>query len=271
MSLDTTIAVDDIRRIARETDAEAVALAAYDQLLRALEQLQPDDWSAPTECTGWDVAAMVGHLIGAAKAGASLRHMLRQQMWGARNARRYDGNSLDAANDLQVRDHSALSPDERIASLRELAPAAVRGRLRTPRPMRRIQLPLDAGGSTAVGSPERLAVGDLMDVIYTRDVWLHTVDITRATGRPRPIDEQLDRRIVEDVVAEWAARHEQPVVLTLTGPVTGRYRQGDGGARLTVDAIDLCRILSGRAEPHDLAISEAAPTGHDLLLTRVVF
>lgn len=271
MGLDTTTAVDDIRRISRATDAAAVALAAYDQLLRTLEQLTPGDWAAPTECPGWDVTAMVGHLIGAARAGASVRQMLRQQAWGARNARRFGGNSLDACNDLQVRDHAALSPAERIAMLREFAPAAVRGRMRVPRPMRRIQLPLDPGGSTAAGSPPRLAVGELMDVVYTRDVWLHTVDIGRATGRPRPADDALDRRIVQDVVAEWAGRHGQPVVLTLAGPAGGRWRQGAGDADLTLDAIEFCRILSGRAEP-DAIVTEAAPQAtRDLLLARLVF
>jgi hypothetical protein len=49
---------------------------------------------------------MVGHLIGAAKAGASVRESMRQQRWGKRHADEFDGNTLDGANERQIRDHA---------------------------------------------------------------------------------------------------------------------------------------------------------------------
>lgn len=273
MTVETTRQVDDIEPISRASDAQEVALGAYDRLLGLLRSLEPDDWRAPTACPGWDVADMVGHLIGAAKAGASVRVNLRQQVWGKRHAKEHGGNTLDAANQRQILDHARLSPAERIDELARVAPAAVAGRMRLPRPLRRVTVPIDAGGSTAAGMPDRLALGHLMDVVYTRDVWLHTIDIARATGRTYRPDPAVDGRLIEDVVAEWAGRHQQPFLVTLTGPAGGRFRQGDDGGHLHLDAIDLCLILSGRALPSDLeveVIAEPTETGR-LLATRVLF
>ncbi|MFO7962016.1 MAG: maleylpyruvate isomerase family mycothiol-dependent enzyme [Nitriliruptoraceae bacterium] len=271
MDLHTERQMAALQRISRDTDAREVALAAYGRLVALLERLEPADWERPTECDGWDVAAMVGHVIGAGTAGASLRENLRQLWHGKRHAARFDGNSLDATNELQVRDHADLGPQERIAALREVAPAAVDGRLGLPRVLRRLPIPLDAGGSTASGMPTRLLLGEVMEVAYTRDVWLHTIDIARATSVPYQPDPHVDGRIVEDVVAEWARRHGQPVGLVLEGPAGGRFRQGVGGVDLRLDAIEFCRILSGRAEPPIEGVDGKAAAGQRLLTTRLVF
>ena len=244
--MQTLRSVDEIRPITFGTDARDVAVGAYERLLTLLQGLEPDDWSARTECPAWDVADMVGHLIGAARANASFRETIRQQLWARRHRRAFDGNDLDAMNALQVQEHADLGPSERIAALRAMAPKAVEHRMRFPRPLRRIRVPLAQTGSTADGMPTSLQLGQLMAVIYTRDVWLHRIDIARATGRPLELDE-LDGRVVEDVVAEWAARHGQPFRLTLSGPAGGGFRQGDGGPSLELDAVEFCRTLSGRA------------------------
>lgn len=270
MDVDTTRTVDEIVPITRDTDAAEVALAAYERLVDLLAALEPAQWRLPTECPGWDVAAMVGHLIGAAKAGARVRENLRQQAWGARHASEHGGNALDAANERQILDHVGLTPQQRVELLRGLAPAAVAGRMRLPRFLRRVRVPLDAGGSTAPGMPDRLSLGHLMDVVYTRDVWLHTVDIARATGRAHEPDE-VDHRIVEDVVAEWAGRHGQPFVLVLEGTRAVRFRQGEGGGHLRLDAIEFCRLLSGRAQADEVELTAEPTTMARLLDTRVVF
>lgn len=80
MSVDASRAVDEIHPSSRAGDARQIALAAYGQLIDLLETLDTTDWQASTECPGWDVADMVGHLIGAAKAGARVRENLRQQL-----------------------------------------------------------------------------------------------------------------------------------------------------------------------------------------------
>ncbi len=259
MSVDMTRSVDEIARISRDTDAREVAIGAYQRLFDQLEQLEPEQWSAPTECPGWDVAAMVGHLIGAAKNAASMREATRQQWWAKRHADEFDGSTLDASTALQVRDHVQLWPEERLAALRDVAPAAVRARMRLPRLMRRMTAHLEQSGSLAPGTPTSVTFGELMDVILTRDVWMHRIDIARATEQPIVLDEETDRRIVEDVVVEWAARHGQPFNLTLRGPAGGGFRQGEDGEHLEYHPVEFCRVLSGRA-PAD-----------GLLTTRVLF
>ncbi|MFA9430370.1 maleylpyruvate isomerase family mycothiol-dependent enzyme [Egicoccus sp. AB-alg2] len=278
MTLETTRSAGDLDRVARDTDAPELAAAAYTQLVALLEQLEPDEWRAPTVCRAWNVADLVGHVIGAARSCASVPELVRQQWWGRRHADEFDGNGLDATNALQVREHAHLSPQQRLARLRALAPAAVRGRMRLPSPLRRARLPIAPQGSTAAGMPTHFALGRLMDVIYTRDVWMHTLDVARATGRPRPQAPTLDRRIVEDVVREWMERHGAPLLLTLTGAVELRVTNGAATQQLELDALDFCWVLSGRADvggaadgrtPVSLQATPVEAAG--LLRTRLLF
>jgi hypothetical protein len=102
-------------------------------------------------------------------------------------------------------------------------------------------------------------VGYLFDVIHTRDPWIHRIDISGAIGREVALSSDHDGRIVAGVVGDWAARHVQPFTLTLTGPAGGSFASGAGGAELELDAVEFCRILSGRAH------------GAGLLATRVTF
>lgn len=241
-----TIAIDQITPITHRTDAADVATRAYDDLIALLETLEDDDWRAPTECPAWNVSDMVGHVIGGAKSAASKREMLRQYLYGFRHARAYDGNAMDAWNALHVAEHASLTPAERLAALKELTAAAVRGRMRTPVFLRAVSAPVKSNGSMVEGMPSKGNFGHLMDVISTRDVFMHRIDISRAVGR-EPSAGQNDRRVVEDVVGEWARRHRRPVEVVLTGPAGGKFVQGSGGPRIEMDALQFCRVLSGRA------------------------
>ena len=93
---------------------------------------------------------------------------------------------------------------------------------------------------------ERWTLGYLFDVILTRDTWMHRVDICRATGRPVELTAAHDGRIVADIAVEWARRHGEPFRITLTGPAGGTYTSGQNGDDITLDAVEFCRILSGR-------------------------
>jgi hypothetical protein len=55
-----------------------------------------------------------------------------------------------------------------------------------------------------------------------------------------------DGRLVADVVADWARRHGQPFTLRLDGPAGGSFTAGPGGPEIRLDAVQFCRILSGR-------------------------
>lgn len=99
-------------------------------------------------------------------------------------------------------------------------------------------------------------MGYLLDVILTRDTWMHRVDIARATGRPLELTPEHDGRIVADVVAEWARRHGRPFTLHVEGPAGGTFTNGVDGEEITIDAIEFCRILSRRATGAGLLTQE---------------
>lgn len=94
-------------------------------------------------------------------------------------------------------------------------------------------------------------LGYLYDIGFTRDVWMHRVDLSRAIGRRFDATDEHDGRIVADIIAEWATTHTDPFTLKLTGPAGGTYVRDstDPADCLEVDAIDCCRILSGRGTP----------------------
>lgn len=234
----------------------AIELAAteYARFLDLLQHLDRDDWSRPTECPGWDVRAMAGHTVGMAQMATGLRETLRQD----RAAKKRGGDPLDALTALQVEEHAHLSPEELVARLAEVGPRAARGRGRMPALVRRAPLPdrQDVGGTT-----ERWTIGFLNDVILTRDPWMHRMDICRATGRTPELTADHDGVLVADVVREWAERHGRPYRLVLGGPAGGTFQHGDDVRELRMDAVDFCRVLSGRRadapvehEPLDVAV-----------------
>ena len=106
------------------------------------------------------------------------------------------------------------------------------------------------------GEQETWRMGYLLDVILTRDPWMHRVDTAHATGRQMELTSEHDGRIVADVVAEWARRHGTPFTLTLTGPAGGEYVSADGGELIAMDAVEFCRVLSGRAQGTGLLSQE---------------
>jgi uncharacterized protein (TIGR03083 family) len=239
------------------THAEAVDLAAaeYDRLVGLLESLDADDWSRPTNCEGWTVRDLSGHLVGAMRSAASVRELARQQLGAHRRAKADGGDPTDHMTAIQVEETASLSVDELVAEARRLVPKATAGRRRAPGPMRRrVRFPVLVGGDT-----ERWTVGWLVDVCLTRDTWLHRVDVCRAVDRRPELTPDHDGRIVADVVEDWARRHGEPYHLVLTGPAGGRFGDPAVGEPLELDAVEYCRILSGRS------------TGTGLLRTEVPF
>ena len=62
-----------------------------------------------------------------------------------------------------------------------------------------------------------------------------------------------------DVVAEWARRHGQPFTLHLEGPAGGSFttdETGETGETITIDAVEFCRTVSGRAPGTGLLTQE---------------
>jgi hypothetical protein len=118
-------------------------------------------------------------------------------------------------------------------------------------------------------------MGYLIDVIYARDVWMHRIDIARATGCPMPVSDAepaIVAQVVRDLSRAWVG---PPFALTLTGRVEGTWRVGDGtgdAGEATVDTIALCRLLSGRSDETRVSYDGPDPGLVDRLRrTRVLF
>jgi uncharacterized protein (TIGR03083 family) len=238
-----TATASDARTIPPLRHREAMQLAAteYDRLLAAVDALGQGDWHRPTVNTEWDVKAMLDHVLGMMEMNASMREQRRQVGASTKAAKASGKPGIDELTALQVREHAPLSPAETAAALRRTAPKALEGRTRPPGFLRALPL-VDPG----VPGERRWKLGYLLDVILTRDVWTHRADMAAATGQEFVVTPDHDGRIVADVVREWAAKHGQPFTLVLTGPAGGTYSQGEGGEHHELDAVEFCRILSGR-------------------------
>jgi uncharacterized protein (TIGR03083 family) len=217
--------------------AMRLAATEYERVVLLFEQLRPEHWSAPTDCPEWDVRAMAGHMLGMTQMIASMPEMIRQQLSAKRRAKRDGEQMIDALTALQVEKNAHLSTEELIEQMHRCAPQAVRARRRAPALMRKQTMP-DQG--------EWWTMGYLFDVILTRDPFMHRIDIARAAGIPIRATAQHEGTIVDDAVSEWAGRHGADYDLELTGPAGGHWKHGEG-ERISMDAFDFCRSVTGRA------------------------
>lgn len=248
----TAIAVKDVPPIEHD-EAMRIADVEYGKLLDLAGQLTPTDWSRPTDCTEWDVKAVPAHLLGMMELLADKAEAGRQMAAAAQVAEQKGCIRLDALTGLQVEEHAHLTPTELGEALRAAAPRALAGRRETSDEERA------APYITSLPGEGAWTRGYLLDIIQTRDPWIHRVDICRATGRELVLTAAHDGRIVADVVSDWARRHGAAFTLVLDGLAGGTFTVGEGGLDLRLDAVEFCRILSGRG------------AGEGLLAARVPF
>jgi uncharacterized protein (TIGR03083 family) len=218
-----------------------LAASEYGRFATVLTGLDAKDWVRPTECAGWDVRAMAGHVLGMADMAASIREGRRQQ----KQAVKRGGVFIDALTALQVQERAELTPLQVSERFQAVGPRAARARRRTPALIRRRKMPVQ---QAVGGQLETWSLGYLIDTILTRDPWMHRIDISRATGRTLVLSADHDGVLVGDVVTEWAARHRAPCRLKLTGAAGGSWTFGEGGPSIELDAIEFCRTVS-RREP----------------------
>jgi uncharacterized protein (TIGR03083 family) len=229
--------------------AMRLAAAEYERFATLLSSLGDADWARRTECPDWDVREMAAHNLGMAEMSASIFEQ-RRQMKAAKSA---GGLFVDALTGLQVRKHDDKSGPEIAAKFGAVGAKAAKARRRTPSFIRKRTMPEP---QRINGVDEMWTLGYLIDVILTRDVWMHRVDISRACGRQMMLTAEHDGVLIDSVVNEWAGRHGQPFTLELHGPAGGSWARGDGGAELALDAVEFCRILSGRASGDGLLTTE---------------
>ena len=239
MTMTTTRDVATIDRIGHE---EAMRIAATENAKFAslLREITPEDWSKPTDCALWDVRAMAAHVVGSAAGQVSPREFVRQKRKGKPVTAEIGGQFWwDGMNEVQVRERASLTTEELIAEWEATSPKAIRARTKLPRLIanrRLLKLPI-------IG---KQPLAYLFDVGFTRDVWMHRVDIAHAIGYGLDLDADHDGRLMEDYVAEWASVYDTPFTLHLTGPAGGSFRHGDGGEVVTIDAVEFLRTLAER-------------------------
>jgi uncharacterized protein (TIGR03083 family) len=231
------------------SEAMGLAETEFARMVELLGSLSAEDWRQPTVCELWDVRAMASHVLGMAEAQASMRQFAHD-FRAAR--RRSGGKMIDAMTAAQVAERASMTPEAIVCHLALIAPKAVKARRRTPALVRQLvrmkqDPPFEA---------ERWRLSYLVDKIFTRDTWMHRLDISRATGKAMVITAPHDGRLVGDVVAEWGYRHGKAFTLTLTGPAGGHWRIGDQGEELELDALDFCLTVGSRQPGTGLLATE---------------
>jgi uncharacterized protein (TIGR03083 family) len=222
-----------------------LAATEYGRAAQLLQSVDRDAWAAPTVCPDWDVRQMAAHMLGMVDMAASMREGSRQ-----RRAASVNGNiDIDRLTALQVSEHSAWSGPAISDRFAAQATKAARGRRMTPGFVRRRTMI----GGVINGIEEPWTLGYLIDVILTRDPWMHRFDLCEALKITPELTADHDGVIVADVASEWADRHGKDFSLHLTGPAGGSWAVGSGGPRIELDAVGFCRVLSGRPGPADLA------------------
>ncbi|MFC0861818.1 maleylpyruvate isomerase family mycothiol-dependent enzyme [Sphaerimonospora cavernae] len=255
-------------RVQRTDRDQAVAISEAEghAALALLGKFRDGDWRRPTDCVGWDVRTLVSHLVAQCEDNISLRMMMRRHIVGRR---RYPEKiALDGHTAVQIDDHATETGPALVENFASLWPRATRARRWTPGPMRRVAV------DTGMPGVPKLPIGYLLDVIYPRDLWMHRVDLARATGQTVTLGEH-DRQIIEQVIRDLAlAWSAAPVALELTGVAGGSWLVGSGDpvAVVRADAVAYMRALSGRDDDVALELVSGAEDAIALVRNaRVVF
>ncbi len=272
VSVNTTLALNHANRIRPFQRSEMAALARVEltRFLALVESLEADDWTRPTDCTAWDVRAVVAHQASHPRGAASAREFFDQ--FNPLKFRTYSAkglNLLDAANQRQVDLRAHHSHSELIAEIRDYGEPSIQNRQRFPFFIRLITIPVP-------GQRFKVSVAYLLDVIYTRDMWMHRYDIARATKHDFVRTTEHDGRILELIVCELqqplsAALAGRAVIYHLTGASGGSWRLGSDetpDATITLDVMEFNRLASGRLTVEQALAGNSVSIDGDLVLAR---
>src|SRR5260221_327707 len=178
-------------------EAMGMATLELERFLALVTSLSEETWEKPTACTRWNVRQMLAHVTGAAASYARWSEFKRQNSFKVQRPYRASGLSfLDSLNQIQVDDRAAATPAALIDELRTVGPRAIATRARLPVLLRALRVPLPALGLVPVGY--------LTDLIYTRDMWMHRLELCPETRREMGLTPEHNGRIVSLVVRHVA-------------------------------------------------------------------
>jgi uncharacterized protein (TIGR03083 family) len=255
-----TVRIEDLRGLSGD---ELAHLGSFqnEQMLRLLRTLDLNEWDAPTDCERWSVKDIVAHLIGWAECFSSFKEFRHQ--FGASIRRRKElGNPVNAQNEQQVEDRRHLLPDEMLSRFESSMTRFLAFRMKV--------------GSYAHYVPyydpsiiKFSNLGYIARVIFTRDMFMHRVDISRATGRPMVLELE-DAALLSDVVRDWARRRNADATVDLGS--AGTFLSGNHGrATIKGDGPQFARVMTGRAAPEALVLEGDVAAATEWLAAGVPF
>ena len=233
-------------------EAMGMARLELERFLALVTSLSEDEWEKPTACPLWNVRQILAHVTGAAASYARWSEFKRQNSLKVQRPYRASGLSfLESLNQIQVDDRACATPAALIDELQTVGPRAFATRARLPVLLRALRVPLPALGIVPIGY--------LTDLIYTRDMWMHRLDLCRATQREMVLTPEHDGRIVSLVMRDLAKKlaatlRKTSMVYQLSGRGGGTWQLGakvPPAATLQLDVVDFNLLASGRLTPEE--------------------
>jgi uncharacterized protein (TIGR03083 family) len=256
------------------THQEAMVMCAEElrRFVVLIESLSDEDWQKQTLCSLWTVKDIVAHQAAHVVSLTSFGSFMSQSSPGVLRPYRKNGmNFLDAMNQAQVDLRRSYTPAELIAEIRDATQRSLNGRDRIPAFLRALTLPIP-------GLDQPRSLGYLFDLIFTRDMWMHRVDISTATGRKISLDAAHDGRTVALVIRDLAEKSNhglqgRSALLELTGAAGGSYHIGRNptpDATIEMDALAFCVLTSGREKAASVLTSSRTTISGDIPFGRTV-
>ena len=238
-----TVRVEQLSGLSGD-EAQRIGAFQNERMLSLLRTLDVGEWDAQTDCDRWAVRDIVAHLIGWAECFGSFKEFRHQ--FGASIKRRKElGNPVNAQNEQQVEDRRHLSVDELLERYEAATARFLNFRMKVGKYAHYV--PYYDPSIIKFSN-----LGYISRVIFTRDTFMHRIDICRATGRP-PIMARDDAILMSDVVRDWARRHDVDATIDLG--VVGTFLAGRSGrATISGDAAEFSRVMTGRAAPETLSV-----------------
>lgn len=225
-----------------------MAREELNRFLALLEALSPDDWQKPTECTLWSVKDIVAHQGSHVYSLTRVGELLDQfNPLQALDYLKKGMSPLDAANQRQVDKRTNWTSAQLIAEIRDNSEKSLVERQRFPRLLRALATP------PVPGTDKWIGIGYLLDNIYTRDMWMHRLDIAHATGREMLQNTGHDGRITALAMLDLAKTlapklKHRAIIYHLSGKAGGEWQIANAAAeaRISLDTLVFHRIAACR-------------------------
>jgi uncharacterized protein (TIGR03083 family) len=228
----------------------------WDAMAGLGRSLSEEEWTLPTACPGWPVAAQYAHVIGTESA---LLQRANPPINPGTPA--YVHNDIGRFNERWV---AALAPLSRTDVLEQFAEVTAS---RKEELAEMSEADFDRESWTPIGQADYRRFMQ----IRVFDCWIHEQDVRDATGRPGHEEGPAPEQSVDEIVRaigylvgkKAAAPAGSTVTLTLTGPIRrtvhvasidGRAKpvaglQGEPTAAITLTSTAFTRLACGRVEP----------------------